>query len=758
MAEKTYPIIAPDGTKFNITGPDNASKEDIGKAAAAAYEKIKARVTTPAVNLTSQDVTNPTIKPTIDLTAKDTTNPVYTGSLPGHATGISSQDTNAKGLVAEALQRLLPADTYNHPLIQSLINKTPESQSEVAPLARDIISGGAGALAIGAFPEVTLPATLVGSAVMATVDQYLRHASGEGTGSSTFPHNPLYAGIEQTGLNELAGRVIGVAGKALAPGDLIDRVPGVTDELKNLNPTYSQYEASPKHSSLIEDYFGRGAKEASIADSTKRAKIRSNELIADLTIPNVSGPVSSISNDARAELMMAENRASYDKFVATSNKEAQNAVAGADLYPKQLPGTVVQTPIQVPVMSGGIQTGTQTVNASSVVAGKVVNGPIDLNRTLPELLKIRSEMYPNGIITPDVNTPVSRTINDIFKAIDAKFDPQGNLISSNPLGFKEAWDAKQAIDALGYGHLTENINAVDGRFRRISNSLNKDIDESIPKWSNDPSQAPQLASINQSWQQSKAIVQKRHELWGPIGETGKSADTLLNTENAPREVMDSILGDYKKMGRFLESGEATVNGQTVTSTNGRKDLQGYFFKKLEQDNWTPYSPENRDVGVLNGDQYATDYNKFRQSTEGIKLLGTLNSAKARRWDDFVDAVQKTTNQLNNNNNYIKFRFGTATLGLAGELLAEHSDSAMLTRGAIVSGYIGMGVVARIMSNDNYAPILLGLLHGRPLGMSFQAASRLLVQGMSGGHITLTLKDGSKQEAVVGTDGKIRPVK
>ncbi len=43
-------------------------------------------------------------------------------------------------------------------------------------------------------------------------------------------------------------------------------------------------------------------------------------------------------------------------------------------------------------------------------------------------------------------------------------------------------------------------------------------------------------------------------------------------------------------------------------------------------------------------------------------------------------------------------------------------------------------------------------------MSFQAASRAMVQALSGQRLTLTMEDGSKDEAIVGTDGGIRLVK
>lgn len=720
MAQKTYTALAPDGkTTLSITGPDNASKEQLGVAFQAAWDKTKpTEVTKPVDNVT------PTYKEPANMAPIE------------HGLAQTFLDVSKNSLLGKPLGVAKAVKDY---VTKSSLN------DKLADLGSTVRTGAS--MAAGSALGLASGSPVVGSVGMATIDQALRKETGQDTGSSIFPGKTpeAYAGSALTGSieNEVMGQVLPLIGKVAGFAGKFP-IGNRALELINLKPTLGQLIDSEG----LENLFAKSSKLASVKDSSTRALGRLMQEVSTLT--GKTNP----SMETLSELHQAEISSAFRQFVNASNKEATNVIATAEIYPHQLT-TTVNTPVQVPI-PGSLTGQTNTVIQSTQVPGAIVKGPIWANNAIPKLVDIRKEIIPT-YLSPDPDTPVANAIRGIFKDMNAKFDPNtGNLLSYDPMGFEAAWKNKQIIDKLGYGNTVENVNAVDGRFRSISKALNQDIDESIPKWSTDPAHQQTLNNANASWKKSKAIVNVRHTLYGPEGETGAGNVTFLNTKNAPDPITNTILYDHKKMKRFLKAGNYKMGNDIISSTNAKKDMQGYALQKMFYDNWKPDNVTNLNIGTLNGDKLTQDFVNYTRSKAGQNLFSKQQIAA---YSDMFDAFKRISKSPSvGMSKYVNFNFGTRVAALAGPLLTGNLAFGNMGGIAVAGGEASLYGVARIMTNKQTAPLFNAFLHNRPLGMSFQAASRAMVQALSGQRLTLNLSDGTQQEGFVATDGKIRPIK
>lgn len=759
MAEKVRKVKGPDGSIIEVSVPDNATNYQIQLAAKKQWDQTK-KASAPSVNLTSQDTTAPVVKPSLNLTAQDTTAPSVPTSPTGTATGIQAGNdgfiSKAKNVVRDVGQSVFPAST--NPFIESVLSLIPETSEEAKPLVRNIISGAAGTFAGVAVGPETYPVVsgLAASATMAFMDQALRHATKDDTGSNLFPDSPVAAGLEQTLLNEIGGRVASGVVKGAKelrfPGSVSKTVHGVTDELLNLKPTYAQFDKAISGSDLLEDVASRGAKVRGIEESTTLAKKRVDEFVQKITgrstpVKNAAGKSTgqrvAPSSEALAEMQKAELTNSFNASKAASNAEATNFLRIAELNDMSIP--------QPPIVKN---TGIFNANGQPIITSipqppKIVKGATFGHNVLSAVAETAKKMVDSGI-RPDPENKLWNVLEDISH----KFGTELEHLTPNspnqhiPISAADAWAMKQQINDLAEWDPIKGISKQDTQFKYLSKAINKDIDQSIPLWQNQPLTAAK------SWGRAKAIVEQRNKVFTPLGETGKGSKTLLSTVNSPDPDVYAIMDDQKKLQRYLVTGDLKINGRQIYSSNAKRDMQGQGIQRIWNDNWTPTNPMNTEIGKFNGDKAATDWIRFRDSKAG-KLL--YNGQTAKNFDEVFDAIRKVTADPNAGSNWVHYRFATNTMGLASTLLAGHfGDMGTISRLGITGGYISLGGLAKVMTNKRAAPVMLAMLHGKPLGMSFQAASRIIMQSLSGSGLTLIGNDGNEVAGVVGTDGNVRP--
>lgn len=723
MVEKKYKALAPDGkTTLSISGPDNASNEQLKVAFQAAWDKVKPKETK---SIDTKPIDN--VTPAANAPARM--------ESPDNGLAQTFLDVSKNAILNRP--SAIPGSISKYGKL-SLSNKL----ADLGNLTRT----GAATLG-GALIGYGARSSVAGSAAMSVIDQTLRKETGQPTDSSLFPgtSDEAHVGAMVTGALEteimgsilpIAGRLAGLAGKT--------RIGNRALELLKLKPTLGQLTG---HEGL-ENLFNKTRKVAAIEESTILAKKGIDDVVSKVT--GRTNP----SMETLSELHQAEASSAFRQFVNASNKEADNVIATSELYPHTLPGKPIVTQIQVPnptSLFGQTNTVTQTVPGQA----RVVKGPVWANNAIPKLVDIRNELIPTHL-SPDPDTPVANAIRGIFKDMNAEFNIDGSLKSYDPMDFQTAWKNKQIIDKLGYGNTVENLNATDGRFRSISKALNQDIDQSIYKWSSDPNDLQTLNNANASWKKAKGIVSVRHALFGPEGETGLSTKTFLNTKNAPDPISNAILYDHKKMDRFLKTGNFKFGDTVISSTNAKKDMQGYALQKIFYDNWEAADPLNLNIGVANGDKMATDFINYTRSKAGQNLFSKQQVAA---YSDMFDAIKKVTKSPGQGfSKYLVMNFGTRTVSLGSAILAGSYGAGTLGAATVAGGELSLYGMARIMTNKQSAPLFNAMLHNRPLGMSFQAASRAMVQALSGQRLTLSLSDGTQQESLVATDGKIRPIK
>lgn len=731
MATKIYTVNGPEGP-IKVEGPEGASDAEVVSQAKRLYAQQKAAPVTPSAAPVTQTASQP-----------DTT-----------AQGIQSKPYSYKDAIANAAAAHLPASSM--PFINAILDKLPETVHEAIPLIRTAAATGSGMAAAGgasAFvgPEV---APVVGSATMAFMDQAIRHFTGEGTGgTSVLPDNPISAGIEGTVTNELGGRAMGVLGKGISemvhPGSV--DIPGMTDELRNLGPTYGQVSGHE----IVENLLAKGPKTAAIAASGQAADSRMKEIVGELTQRDTSGgkvtqgltgivkPYTGPgpSNPRLSEIMQAEVKQGFRNSVAASNAEAQNFLGIAEQNQLAVP-----QPPQI-VNTGVLDAMGNPITKSVPVPPKIISGPVSLDNTLNQAATIMHDMNRSAV-PPDPENPLIRAIDGLFQATGTTIDKTtGQVLSHEPISAGDAWKTKQALDSLAYGDPVQGLNATDSKFKDLSKSLNSDIDNAIPQWKNS---APDAFN---SWTDAKAIVAQRHDVFSPLGETGAGTKTLLNTVNAPDSAVDTILDDRRKLQRYLETGNLTVNGRQITSSNARRDMQGYAINRIWDKGFTP----GINGGAVNGAKMATDWMEFAHSDQGKQLF---SQQQVKNYTDLFSAIQKTSAPAQGSTRWVALNIGTRTLSLGTTVLASGGALAggTLASGGVVGGVLGLAAAARVMASKKWAPVFLAMVHGRPLGMSFQAASRGVMQALSGGGITLQHENGDETEATIGTDGVVRPAK
>ena len=236
---------------------------------------------------------------------------------------------------------------------------------------------------------------------------------------------------------------------------------------------------------------------------------------------------------------------------------------------------------------------------------------------------------------------------------------------------------------------------------------------------------------------------------GQIAEKTKEADPI----NAPPGLIDKLLKDTRSLGRFLRNGEVIIDSQPIVSDNARRDLQGYLMNKIFYDNAKLLDPTDLTKVSLDGQGMLTDFANFVKTQQpNLKLF---NNVDTTNFTEFLKAVQSSTDIGHSIGPYYNLNLITKTLGVGGAILAGHYGGAQL--GAeVLGGYMSLAVTARMLASRTAAPVFLNMLKGAPLGMSLQAASRIIVNSIARQPITLVTSDGKHHEGIMGADGQFKP--
>ncbi len=258
-------------------------------------------------------------------------------------------------------------------------------------------------------------------------------------------------------------------------------------------------------------------------------------------------------------------------------------------------------------------------------------------------------------------------------------------------------------------------------------------------------------------QKEASIIESGQKAVKRAGEFTQSAQPILiqtGTE-ASEGLIDKLLRKDNKalLQNFLNNGEVIIQKQKLTSSNARKDIQGYIMDKIFTNNRVLKDSMDLTKVSLNGDKMMSDFADViaQQEKTGVQLFSQQDN---KNFSDFIKAVQTST-EIGDATRFLKVNLLTRTLGLGGAIVAERTSGIASGLG-VIGGYLSLGQVARLLTNRKAAPVVLNMVKGAPLGMSVQAGARLLVNALTGQKMTLLGKDGKEIPATVGTDGLIRP--
>jgi len=451
----------------------------------------------------------------------------------------------------------------------------------------------------------------VGAGAYLGLDSFLRSIGGK--------EPDLTDSAVNLGANELGGRLLG----KLVPRDL----PTSLKDFSKFEPTYSQYldKLDPDTlSGKVAKAFQGPAKflEDVMAPSAKADAIKNSGKIADQALTaqasKLSGRTPGVLDNPNfhaqtIQTNQLENslRASFDE----SEKQATLAKAVAMSNPQPLPD------------------------------GRIVNGPVNLNSSLEKANQIVQEATLLHFGPSEEQKPLVNQAYKLIQGTDAKFDPQtGKVISSNPIGFNEAWNQKQQLDDFGGWNKSKNdLTHTDAQFRDLTRSVNQDIEDSIPRWQNDPNKV-----ATKAWQNAKATVEQRNNLFFPDGSGTKLGDIVQDTDS-PLPAIKAVIKDPVVLQRALNSGNLKFPSGTVESNNIRGDLGAFALKDIFEGSKS-LDPKNPTGGVTLNPQTLIEKWNDPSFVESKKLL--FNASQRGDIDQLLKNIAFTQTKQNAFGSYL----------------------------------------------------------------------------------------------------------
>lgn len=507
----------------------------------------------------------------------------------------------------------------------------------------------------------------------------------------------------KTGVNELVGRGINSLSQRMQSAWNELEQPGrMLGGKRNLDLTFSQYTDS-EAAKLIEDYTVRTRKETAIEASMTRAAEKADDITTKLG--GKKGTFSREGLQSASEEMRLKNKEAFTKILSASNREAENAKLQA-------------AQVVVPNMKNAIGPMTKQNSIEGPIA------PINTANKIRAFLNDQAKVLGK----PD---PDDKFIKDISSILDEIQNPDGSL---NPVSFERAWASKSNFGTKAYGDPLQATNFADSRYKQLYSAIDKDIRASLPQWNQ---LKPGVGTkALQHYDAATALANKRHSIWNLSGEVGGSAKTLLNTMDDPNPQVDAIFKDFKKLNRFLETGDLQVAGITVNKNNLTPAAKSYWFSKLFHDAWDATSPTDIQNGKINAEALTKGFNEYFNSAQGKRLY---NAQDRKLIGDFIQDIGKI-DQLSNKSRYLELKFissGVALLGTVGTALATGSAGAAGIAGATAGAgvYLTARQLGKLLVNKQSAPIIAAMSKTYakqiPLGMSEQAAARIFAQVLRG---------------------------
>lgn len=622
------------------------------------------------------------------------------------------------------------------------------STREVLDFLRPMVSAGVGALgATAALPTaaVSMGAGPVAAGVgaYALTDRMMQKAITGGDTSKETP-SPIFGqrgslgSLEEGITNEIGGAV--TRGLFRGAKELINK-GSVVGPLAKLDATFSMYyqKAFGDKSSVskwIEDIFASGSKAKAIENSASRAM-------------EAAGAKNFNAQDSAAGIRKDLVGITRDFF----NESEVRAITAKAIAKKEVAIHHIPNPVQ-PQASGLLGPNGQPLPTAISTIPMAIEGPINTpnaRAAAQSYLTEREQDITRGLTPSPNQRELMNTAQDIISKTTIK-DEKGKVIGNIPLSFDDAWKLKRASDVFtispSKGADIVTPGDTSGYFKDISKSLNHDIEASISNWKSDPNGI----ALN-AWKNAKATVQQRLDLLNLKGD--KSLSALINGKQTALPALESLIKDPEQLQRALNAGEVTFpGGQVIKSNNLRADLQGYRISSLMQENYQPDAIiANR--GRINMDSLMStksgQWNDPAMLTSDKKLFG----AQARSdIDMFFKGVAQTqmkqqTSIVGNPKLWAIHGIVNLTAGLIGGF--THGIPGGLT--AISAVRLSAGALGKLLTGKNTARLMVAMANGEALGMSEQAASRLITGAIQGSLVTLIDSKGKEVSGSIDKEGK-----
>lgn len=466
---------------------------------------------------------------------------------------------------------------------------------------------------------------------------------------------------------------------------------------KGGGPSYAQQNTG-KIKKVLEDVFGGQAKSEQLKNAATASEAVDIGKVNQITGKSLTG-----FEDPQDVLKAAGGnlKKTLDIYKQGSDAAAENAKNVANLNPQR-------------VLTGYKEVKSSVLdNQGNPIIQKIpqyadIKGPIQLPNAVDladKYLKTIDENYGEkstadmmGLVS-DAQKPLIRAALDVVK------------YRNTPIPFEAAWDMKKAAGEAGFNKIKIVATPKQGQFATLTDAIDSDIQDSLPKWQNGGQTA-----LN-SFSKAKELVNRRHELY----QQGDEISAILEKQkvSTSQPAFDAILSDPKKIGRAIEA----------AGPGGRAELQTYQIQKAIQGNedWT--DPNKRAV--------------LKKLFNGPQLDGL---------DNFFEAAKNVNDKESNAGKVaVAIRVGHAALTVSGALL---SGTGHLGTGAsVLTGAIALPqFVKSVLLNPTRARAATVLMNLPPSSPQAKFWSRQVFAGLEGVGIALQMSDGKTKKGTITSNG------
>jgi hypothetical protein len=587
--------------------------------------------------------------------------------------------------------------------------KNPTTLNDVLADMIPMVRTGASAAAGAATGLMTGSPQLGGSLGFSTVDELLRKITGEPSGTLSGSKNLAVSIPESAGENYLGGKLFTGAGKVL--GGMYNGLKEAISpsELTALRPTASQMGPLPESHPIlrtIEDLFAPTSKRQALSESAKKVLADSEAKVQALTGTTIKLPQPHVLTNQITDELQGQFQKSVDE--SNARGAAARLIAKANVVPK------------TQMVPSGILDASGNPIMTSRVVGQT-EGPVQRTHAIDAITKILEDIKsPTTGYDPD-----SKIVRTLQNMLDARKD--------GDIDFSAAWKDKQLMDAAGHGYAPPELDVNDGRFQKVAAAINKDIDESLPKWANKGKEAQQLQK------EAKQIVNARHNVFDDLLNTVK-----LESLTEPDARVNAIIDNPKILRKALIAGNLPIpnNGQVQYSvSNTKRNLQGYQLMRMTN---AATNNGSIDAAALNK---AINDPKSQESLKALFGAGNLDNIK----NSFKNYALVSTEASNQGQRYAGMRIASRGIdvgagvaaGLAG-LTSASNPRAAVGLGALTGVVIGFHGLAKLFTNEFTGPIIGKMFSGEPLGMSQRAAAQAFASVLKGEYIDMQNEKGTEK--------------